>query len=152
MNAVPAWVGGYVGIPFADKGRAHAGCDCWGLVRLALVEHFGISLPDYSDAYAGALDHDSVATAVQAGLRDGWSLVEGAPQCGDLLVIKIAGRPWHCGLMVSSERFLHCPQQTDRHTGQETGTSCIERLDAVVWRRRIEGIYRHASMQQQEAA
>ena len=152
MNAVPAWVAGYIGIPFADKGRTRAGCDCWGGVRLALAEQFGIALPDYCDAYRNAHDHDSVSAAVRAGLRDGWSMVDGAPQCGDLLVIKIAGRPWHCGLMVSPTRFLHWPTQPDRRTGKETGTSCIERLDALIWRRRIEGIYRHASMHDAEAA
>lgn len=152
MSAVPAWVAAYVGLPFADKGRTYAGCDCWGLVRLVLAEQFGIALPDYSDAYVDAHDHDSVSAAVQAGLRDGWSQVEGARQCGDLLVIKIAARPWHCGLMVTPERFLHCPTQPDRRTGRETGTSCIERLDNAMFRNRIEGIYRHASMRNAEAA
>jgi len=155
VSAVPKWCAQYVGIPFVDKGRTRAGCDCWGLVRLVLAEQFGIALPDYADAYIDAHDHASVADAVQAGLREGWTEIDHAretPRCGDLLVIKIAARPWHCGLMVTPERFLHCPTQPDRRSGREVGTSCIERLDALIWRRRIEVIYRHASLQQREAA
>ena len=155
MNAVPEWCAQYVGIPFADKGRTRDGCDCWGLVRLVLAEQFGIELPDYADAYSDARDHASVAAAVQAGLQAGWATIDRVhetPRCGDLLVINVATRPWHCGLMVTSERFLHCPTQQARDSGREIGSSCVERLDSAMFRNRIEGIYRHVSMQQREAA
>ena len=152
---IPIWCSKWIGIPFADHGRGPDAFDCYGLVHAIYREQFGIALPDYADAYIDAHDHASVADAVQAGLRDGWTEIDRVhetPRCGDLLVIKIAARPWHCGLMVTPERFLHCPTQPDRRTGNEMGTSCIERLDALIWRRRIEGIYRHASLQQREAA
>lgn len=134
MTPIPAWVGKWIGLPFADKGRGPDAFDCWGLVRAVLADQFGVTLPDYADAYTDAHDHASVAAAVEAGLRDGWQTVD-KPQCGDLIVIKIAGRPWHCALAVTPERFLHVPDK---------GTSCIERLDNVIWTRRIEGVYRHA--------
>lgn len=155
MIAVPEWVTQYVGIPFADKGRTRAGCDCWGLVRLVLAEQFGIELPDYADAYSDAHDHASVAAAVQAGLREGWTEIDRKhepPRCGDLLVVNVAMRPWHCGLMVTPERFLHCPTQQSRETGLEIGSSCHERLDSAMFRNRIEGIHRHTSMRNAEAA
>jgi cell wall-associated NlpC family hydrolase len=113
---------------------------------MVLSEQFEIELPDYADAYSCTHDQDSVSAAVRAGLRDGWTKLDRKhmkPHAGDLLIIKIAGRPWHCGLMVTPDKFLHCPTQKDRATGQEIGTSCWERLDNVIWTRRIEGIYRH---------
>jgi cell wall-associated NlpC family hydrolase len=155
VSALPPWAGKYVGIPFADKGRTRAGCDCWGLCRLALAEQFGIDLPDYGDAYTEAHDHAGVAAAVQAGLREGWTPLDRdreRPRAGDLLIIKIAARPWHCALMVTEDRFLHCPTVPERGTGRELGTSCIERLDGLIWRRRIEGIYRHEAMREARAA
>lgn len=155
MTPIPDWVTQYIGTPFVDKGRTRDGVDCWGMCRLVLTEQFGIELPDYANAYSDAHDHESVAVAVQAGLRDGWTEIDRdreAPRCGDLLVIKIAMRPWHCGLMVTPERFLHCPTQQERGTGREIGSSCVERLDNVMFRNRIEGIYRHASLRNAEAA
>lgn len=73
---IPAWAGPYVGLPYADKGRDRAGVDCWGLVRLILAEVAGQRLPDYSEAYTRPGDHASVADAVDAGLREGWTRVE----------------------------------------------------------------------------
>ncbi|GAA0694598.1 C40 family peptidase [Dyella marensis] len=129
---IPAWAGPYVGLPYADKGRTRDGADCWGGVRLVLAEVFGLLLPDYGDAYPSAEDRAAVAGAVAAGLAAGWEPVS-APAAGDLLILRIAGRPWHCGILVTADRFLHWPPRA---------TSCIERLDSPQWARRIEGVYR----------
>jgi len=59
--SIPDWAGDFIGLPYTDKGRDRTGCDCWGLVRLALAEVAGITLPDYSDAYSAACDRFSVA-------------------------------------------------------------------------------------------
>jgi probable lipoprotein NlpC len=136
---IPAWVGPFVGIPYADKGRNRSGVDCWGLIRLALLETFGVVLPSYADDYTTADDGDSVSAAVGQGLADGWHRVE-VPQCGDLIVLRIAGRPWHCALAVTPRLFLHAPSK-DR-AGRPI-LSCIDRLDSPMWARRISGIYRH---------
>lgn len=128
MFDLAAWVG----IPYRDKGRGPDAFDCWGGVRAVLLAAKGIVLPDYADAYTSADDHDSASTAVTQGLADGWQAVD-RPQPFDLLILRIAGRPWHCGLVVARNRFLHwAPKQT----------SCIERMDAPMWARRIEGVYR----------
>jgi hypothetical protein len=95
-------------------------------------------LPDYADAYTAADDRLSVASAVEAGLADGWERVE-RPRALDLLILRVAGRPWHCGLLVSPAQFIHAPPP-DRQGRQLL--SCIERLDSPHWARRIEGIYR----------
>ena len=136
--SIPIWVGPYIGLPYKDKGRDRAGADCWGGVRLVLGEVFGHELPDYSCAYTDAKDQASVAGAVEAGLADGWQRAD-RPQAGDLLILKIAGRPWHCALMVNDRQFLHWPPPDKQ--GRQI-LSCIERLDSPHWSRRVEGIYR----------
>jgi cell wall-associated NlpC family hydrolase len=139
LSAVPAWAGEYVGLPYRDKGRDRDGADCWGGVRLVLAEVFHVNLPDYSGAYTHASDRASVAAAIAAGLADGWAKVT-TPQAGDLLSLRIAGRPWHCALLVNDRQFLHWPPPGK--DGRQL-LSCIERLDAPHWARRIEGFYRH---------
>lgn len=136
---IPAWVAPYIGLPYEEKGRSRAGADCWGGVRMVLAEVFGVALPDYADAYTRTTDADSVALAVTAGLADGWQRVE-QPSEGCLLILRIAGRPWHCALMVNARQFLHWPPPDKQ--GRQQG-SCLGRLDAPEWARRIEGFYRH---------
>jgi len=139
VTAAPAWAASYVGLPYRDKGRGPDAFDCWGLVRAVLADVFHAELPDYADAYTDAADRDSVAAAVQAGLREGWQRVA-SPREGDLLILRVAGRPWHCAVMVAPRMFLHCPPPDAR--GRQL-LSCIERVDAPMWARRIEGYYRH---------
>lgn len=139
MTAVPTWCAPWVGLPYRDKGRGPDAWDCWGLVRQVLDDVFHVALPDYADAYSAAADRDSVAAAVEAGLREGWRRVE-TPCEGDLLILRIAGRPWHCAVMVGERLFLHCPPPDLK--GRQL-LSCIERLDSPHWARRIEGYYRH---------
>ena len=127
----------WIGLPYADKGRGPDAYDCWGLARAVLAER-GMALPDYAEAYTRAADHDSVAVAVRAGLADGWQPVD-KPQAFDLVILNIAQRPWHCGVMVAPDRFLHVMPPGPK--GQ--AFSCIERIDSPRWARRIEGFYRH---------
>lgn len=39
-------VGDFIGIPFKAGGRDYKGCDCYGLMRLALRDMFGFELPE----------------------------------------------------------------------------------------------------------
>jgi probable lipoprotein NlpC len=133
VSIIPAFAEPYVGIRYVDKGRDRAGIDCWGICRLVLAEVFHVDTPDYLDTYRDGEDWEAIGTAVRAGLADGWQRTE-QPQAGDLLILKIAMRPWHCGLMLSGLHFLHAAP------GDST---VIERLDTPRWARRIEGIYRH---------
>lgn len=136
---IPAWAGDYVGLPYRDKGRDRAGADCWGGARMVLAEVFGQHLPDYSDAYTTAEDRHSVAAAVEAGLADGWIRVE-QPRAGDLLTISIAGRPWHCGVMVNPLQFLHWPPPDKQ--GRQL-LACVERLDSPHWSARKKEFHRY---------
>jgi cell wall-associated NlpC family hydrolase len=132
----PDWVKDFTGIPFREKGRDRSGCDCWGIVRLALDEHFGIcDLPDYVDTYTSTMDRDSVDKAIRSGLLLGWEHVD-QPGTGDLIILKPAGKPWHCGLMVNKLEMLHTLQGCN---------STVERIDTFLWRNRIEGFFRYAA-------
>lgn len=133
MSIIPAFAERYVGIPYVDKGRDRRGIDCWGIVRLVLGEVFHVQLPSYDDTYRDGEDWEAIGHAVRAGLLDGWRRTE-QPRAGDLLILRIAMRPWHCALMLDSMHFLHAAP------GDST---VVERLDTPRWARRIEGIYRH---------
>lgn len=151
MTPIPAWAAPYIGLPYVDKGRDRTGCDCWGGVRLVLGEVFGVELPDYADSYTTANDGRSVAAAVAHGLETGWQRVQTA-QAGDLLILRIAGRPWHCALMVTPERFLHWLPPAP--SGVQS-FSLVERLDSPRWAKRLGGFWRCtlvARTKQQEAA
>lgn len=135
MSALPLWSAPYIGIPFAEKGRTRAGCDCWGAVRLVLEEHFGYDrLPDFGDAYTSSTDKESVARAVESGLLHGWERVD-SPSARTLVILRLAGRPWHCAVMLNCSWMLHAVANT--------GT-VAEQIDTLLWRNRVEGFYRYA--------
>jgi cell wall-associated NlpC family hydrolase len=64
-------------------------------------------------------------------LIEGWERRDDAA-VGGLVIFRIAGHPWHVGLVVARDRFLHIPP------GE---TSCVERLSSPMWAKRIEGFY-----------
>lgn len=131
----PEWCASYLRIPFREKGRDRTGVDCWGLVRLALEEQFGfLGLPGYEDGYRDTADRDGIAEAVRSGLLQGWEPAD-SPAAGSLVILRLAGRPWHCGLMANRTWMLH--------TLEGTGV-CVERVDGLLWRNRIEGWWRYA--------
>lgn len=140
--SLPAWAGAYIGIPYADKGRGHAGVDCWGLVQLVLSEVFGLQLPGYTAAYDTADDKRAGTQVIEAGALDGWHPTT-APRAGDMVVFRIAGRPWHCGVMVNAIQFIHAPNR-DRHGAVLSVVP--DRLDNPMWAPRVVAIYRHPSV------
>jgi len=133
---IPDWVASYVGLPFKDHGRDLEGLDCWGLVRFILKQHYGIDTPDFGSNYSDTDDTVSVPQAIKGGLPGTW-LSTASPQAGDLIIIAIAGKPMHCGMVVAPGYMLHCVPNPG---------SCIESYDRPKWKRRVEGIYRHRSL------
>ncbi len=121
----PACLRDFVGLPYGFRGEG-GGVDCWQLVLRAARELYGLTFPDPE------VPSMNEASAI---MRDGfsyWRRVDD-PQAGDAVCISLAGRPLHAGLVIEGGRFLHVLAGRD---------SCIERLDAIAWRRRIEGFYR----------
>jgi cell wall-associated NlpC family hydrolase len=137
MMPAPAWCESYTRLEYQDKGRGPVGFDCWGFVRLVQSRQFGIDdLPDLSEEYPSAENHSAVALAVrkyEAALIAKWFPVE-HPLSGDIVIIRIATRPWHCGVCVGDDWMLHILK------GVNVG---LEHFRREPWRNRIEGFYRH---------
>jgi hypothetical protein len=134
----PAWVAGYVGLPFLWRGRDRDGLDCWGLVRLVYLERFGIALPSFEDGYAAEFDKPASARRVfdSERLASGrWEPAADDAQVGDIAVFRAAGVP-HVGLLIARDpvRMLHAIEGTD---------SCVERVDAPAWSARHLETIRH---------
>jgi cell wall-associated NlpC family hydrolase len=134
---LPAWCEPFTRLQYADKGRGPQAFDCWGFVRHVQAERFGVSdLPDLADEYPSAEDHDSVAEVVrryERALASSWVPVA-SPQAGDIVILKIANRPWHCGVVVGGDWMIHITR------GVNVG---CEHFTREPWRNRIEGFYRH---------
>lgn len=131
----PDWAARYIGVPYVEKGRDLDGADCWGITRLALQDQFGLAgLPSYADNYESSMDRTSVAAVVESALELGWKREE-EPFAGALVIIQLAGRPWHCGTMLNARWMLHSLPRIN---------SVCERIDGLTWARRIVGFYRAA--------
>jgi cell wall-associated NlpC family hydrolase len=135
------WSSGFVGLPWADRGRTRAGCDCWGLVRLVYREVAGIDLPSFDEAYVTA-EEQSVVAAVIADVRQGgrgaspWLEVAGPPERLDLLLFRCGRHESHVGVVVDPRRALMLHSQN-------RDQSRIESFDRAEWARRRIGFFRH---------
>lgn len=124
----------YIGLPFLDKGRTIQGVDCWGLVRLILWEQFCIEVPSYSEDYITSTDKAEVSALINQESLGMEPVEQGAARPGDILVLRLGGRPWHCALVIDPPWFLHA----DPHAGVVR-----ERMDGQLWTHRVLGVYRH---------
>lgn len=141
----------YSRIRFLDKGRDRSGCDCWGLVKLVYAERFGIELPGYEEVYQHTKDKDAITTAIPQEAEKHWidlypdfktplELSKVRPRrerCGDVVLMRIMGLPWHVGIVGEAGKVLHVEPGTD---------SICEGYLCTKWERRILGFYRHASL------
>lgn len=127
-----------VGIPYAWDGRTLDGCDCWGLVVLYHRLAHGLEVPGYEGAGAACgRDLRAVAGVIAGGIAPPWTEVTGEPRPGDVVVLRHGRAPSHVGILLSERRMLHAPGP---------GPSCIVRLDAPLWARRVAGFYRHEAL------
>lgn len=139
-----AWWAPYVGLPYADRGRAPRGVDCWGLVMLVYADH-GVALSGHGDPSWG--EPGGVAEAFAQGLAEGpWRpLGDRPPRALDLVVmtglVRVGGQKRrmivHCGVMVDDRRLLHVERETD---------ACVLAIDHPQIAPRVAAIYRHASL------
>lgn len=130
----PSWITGYLQLPFQEHGRTRAGLDCYGLVRLILAEQQGIALPSYAEDYATTTDVEAIAALVRGEVASAWRAVpvSEARLC-DVAILRMAGQPMHVGLVLDQPYFVHT---------MRGAWSCVERWDALLWRKRLLGVVR----------
>jgi len=131
----PAWVAGYIGLPWREHGRDRSGCDCWGLLRLVLAERFGIAVPAYDGRYADTADRAEIAMLMRGGMGPWRQVDEAGVRQGDGALFRVAGQPCHVGVVVAAGWMLHVQKGVD---------SGLERHDGTRWARRLAGFYRWA--------
>lgn len=124
-----SWTVEYVGVPYKLHGRTKSGADCWGLVRLALVERFGKDVPSFTDEYFRL---DEAADAIVRNRKDMVIAVE-KPEVGDLVLMRIRNAPCHVGLWVGDGYVLHADPAGEQGSRMEQLTRALKL--------RVEGYY-----------
>jgi probable lipoprotein NlpC len=119
-------------VPWVDQGREWSGWDCWGLIRLAYRECFGIELP--SGAEYSCRQPLTAHRVLSAGSREWLEIPWGQERPGDVLFY----RPCHVGLVLDYGRMLHC--------NEASGRTVKHRYDNALWRGQVIGIYRHVQL------
>lgn len=131
---VPIWAGRYIGLPFQDHGRDRQGLDCWGLARLVLSEQFGIALPSFAHEYRRTTEIGHISALIEREAKTWISIASGNEEGGDVIVMRIHGKPVHVGLVLGDQHMLHI----------ECGiNSVIERYNSLRWKERVFGFYRY---------
>lgn len=125
----------YIGIPYADpESNSSNGLNCWQLVEKVMKEVFHMEPPIVQ--YTGPLD--KVAPIFMAHMQS-WEYVNyDSRSPGDVLVLRVAGYPVHCGILISRKHFLHTLKNLN---------SSKESLESMRWKRRLVGIYRWNEVQ-----
>lgn len=143
MSGPPLWSQKYLAVPFVDGGRDMSGADCWGMVRLVLLDRAGIDLPAYGEI--GANERARIAERMGRDSGERPWLPTDAPAALDVLLmhtlIQIDGS-WekvigHVGIMVDSEYVLH----TDEGVGVDISKASDRNI-----KRRFAGYRRHEAL------
>jgi cell wall-associated NlpC family hydrolase len=102
------WAAKYVGMKHVPGGRGPEAVDCWGLLRMAYRDRFGIELPELPGVTVGSL-YQSVAV-VQREFPS-WEEV-GEPFDGAAVAMSQRKAIHHVGIYVQTPqdggRILHC--------------------------------------------
>jgi hypothetical protein len=126
----------YIGLPYAANGRNEQGIDCWGLVRLFYKQEYNIDLPSYTEEYSGA--YDTRILGMMDLYKNNWSQVQ-EPEIGSVIVFNILGEPFHVGVYIGDNKFIHARDGMD---------SVVESVNSPRWNKRIEGYYKYATQPQ----
>ena len=127
------WAKKYAGIPFVTSGRDMSGCDCYGLVRMILVNEYGFDLPMLLGDYTNALN---IAETKRLFMQNvpvlcGEKISE--PEEKAVGLMRFGGRLCHVGLYAGDGCIIH-----SRHN---IGV-VIERLSSPALAGCVEGWYR----------
>lgn len=120
----------FIGIPYREPhDRESEGLHCWELVEKAMRELFRVEPPgiEFSGTY------DQSAPVFMNRLRYWRHIDFSERRAGDLIVLRIAGDPCHCGILVNQTDMLHT---------MKGHNSCVESVIGSRWESRIYGVYR----------
>lgn len=131
---IPQWVEQYLGLDYADRGRGPQ-YDCWGLVRKILNDQFNMEVPsyDYSDSEA----RKEIGPLVDQESQSWEEIPAGKERLGDVVVLCLNNLPFHIGLVVGDNKFIHALNGTNSH---------LVKYRLEPWKKRIRGFYRHRMM------
>lgn len=170
----PAWCADYIGVPFLERGRDRAGCDCWGLVRLVLAERFGVAVPSYAGDYATIADHGRLSELINKGISTTEAQRHGEGHERTMSVARQAREKNRVGslcLRVSvvepvwfaveeagpGDVMLLRLRGLPIHVGivvaagwmlhtHKAADAVLDRFGGIEWRNRVLGIYRHREL------
>ncbi len=126
-----------VGVPFLEKGRTLMGWDCWGAVAFGLQHGFGVTVPSYTEDYTTTHDQASVSALILRESIDWPEIPLAQAHPGDVIILRVLGQPWHCGLVVDPPHFVHAVR----------GAGTVRtRWDGTLWAHRIVGVHRHRQL------
>ncbi len=136
MTALP-WPNHYTGMPWADRGRSRAGCDCYGLARIIYQEELGVSLPDYL-GYASTEELGEIAALIDGAQQlPMWVPVSGPAVAFDLAVFRRGRLATHIGVVVRRGLMIHMADED---------CAKIEAYDSGRWSHRLTGHWRHVDV------
>lgn len=126
------WVQEYIGIPFQSGGRDRRGLDCYGLIRLVLMEQYGCQLPLLDGGYDNALNLYDTSPLFFQQLPILAEKIAG-PQEAAIALLEMHQLPCHLGLFCGGESIIH----------SRAGVGVVaEKIDSRRLPGRIAGWYR----------
>ena len=146
-HTLPDWTLHYIGIPFAQHGRDHEGCDCWGLYRLVMMEQFDWDLPSMGEVYASISDGELVSELIHDNgiANDDWQEVQpGLEKLGDAILMSglyQQNGQWHkanmhVGLVMAPGIMLHVEKGIDAALGLYKSDRRLKTRVKGLWRNR----------------
>lgn len=98
----------YVGLPFKRMGRTREGLDCWGLVRLVLMENGGPQLPSYDGEDADGTNIEFHARKYKSiELKDARALDVAILMQQTRIGVRWELMPTHIGIFTAPGRIIH---------------------------------------------
>ena len=92
-------------VPYKECGRTKEGSDCWGLIRLILIEKINVYFPEYSNEAFATDKIVSKEIGNQISLY-GWKRIKEneLKEPWDVVILKIFGADqWHIATMISDK-------------------------------------------------
>lgn len=125
----------WVGTPFAAHGALQGvGVDCIHLAK-ELYRRTGalpdIALPFYNTDHSRHHQTSSLIPEIEATGR--FAVVDGQPQTGDLLCFRFGAAPFHLGVALHGDLFIHA---------LASRAVIVSSLQDATWKKRLVRVYR----------